>query len=158
MRKSRSASSKTSSSTPESFTDQTITGTVPIPATVLETVRMDTPAAVSVPVLPAAGKGRPFKVTEAKVIKWIEGLKKAKEVSPTNKFVGTVLGGLEALVSQKNNAASGKSSSRHLSEYNIFVQENIKQVAAQNPNLSNKEVMVLIAKLWQEHKAATGRK
>jgi hypothetical protein len=99
-----------------------------------------------------AKKSKPLKLHRNKAQKWMDSLKKVQESSP-NKGVASVIGGLETLLAHEQNAAA-KGSVRNLSGYNVFVQQNIKQVAAQNANLSNKEVMVKIAEMWQQHKAS----
>ena len=152
------------------------TSTVPIPATVTDTINMPstpapvaskkaspkapskTPSPATSPEADAStldatkAKVKPLKLAEAKVNKWIDLLKKAQEASP-NKNVAVVLSGLETILANKNGSAN-KNAVRNLSEYNLFVQQHIKEVAAQNPTLSNKEVMVKIAERWQNHKAA----
>lgn len=139
-----------------------VTGTVPVPETLPETitetpapVASESPAALS-PASPAAQDGpkpksKPLKVQEAKVAKWIDNLQKAQEAG-SNKLVASVLSGLQTLLASKNSAGS-KNGARNLSGYNKFVQQHIKDVAAANPEKSNKEIMKLIAIRWQEEKA-----
>lgn len=139
----------------------TVTDTVPVPETLPETITetpalpaSDSPAAMS-PASPAADapkpKSKPLKVQEAKVAKWIDNLQKAQEAGSI-KLVASVLSGLQTLLASKNGSAS-KNGARNLSGYNKFVQQHIKDVAAANPDKSNKEIMKLIAIRWQEEKA-----
>ncbi len=131
----------------------------PIPATVADspTVASPSPSPVLAPSAALnsgddAKKSKPLKLHRNKAQKWMDSLKKVQETAP-NKGVASVIGGLETLLAHEQNAAA-KGNNRNLSGYNVFVQQNIKQVAAQNANLSNKEVMVKIAEMWQQHKAS----
>lgn len=96
-------------------------------------------------------KNKPLKLARTKAQKWLDNLKKAQESNPSKPLL-SVISGIETLLAHEQNAAS-RANNRNLSGYNLFVQNNIKQVAAQNANLSNKEVMVKIAEMWQQHKA-----
>lgn len=174
-------SSKTTTSTKASAskkTAKTVTPTVeasvPVPETVVEsTSNTPMPRETSSPISSVTPdtkpqdsvapltvdentKTKPIKVAESKVRRWADNLKKAQE-SSNNKLVASVLNGLETVLSRKQTAGT-KTTTRNLSEYNVFVQQNIKQVAAQNANLSNKEVMVKIAEMWQTHKASLAKK
>lgn len=150
----------------------------PIPATVVDSPTPVTPSPVVLPpviqdakskdvtpeqgasesenvVSPAtedAKKNKPLKLARAKAQKWLDSLKKVQDAAP-NKLVVSVINGMETLIAHEQNVAS-RANGRNLSDYNVFVQQHIKQVAAQNSNLSNKEVMIKIAELWQAHKAS----
>lgn len=113
------------------------------------------PKVVDAPTTESIKKAKPLKIAEAKAVKWIDNLKKAQAVS-NNKHVAMVLTNLENIVSIKNGAGT-RNANRTLSEYNVFVQQNIKQVAAQHPNMSNKEIMIKIAEMWQSHKTSVAK-
>lgn len=139
--------------------DATEVTPAPIPATVVDSPTVASPSvapAKTSPVAEPAGedskKNKPLKLHRNKAQKWLDSLKKVQEASP-NKLVASVIGGIETLLAHEQNAAA-KGNNRNLSGYNVFVQQNIKQVAAQNANLSNKEVMVKIAEMWQLHKVS----
>lgn len=134
----------------------------PIPATVADSPSPEKPQAAGSPVaatteapsqVDEVKKNKPLKLARNKAQKWLESLKKVQDSNP-HKLLSSITGGLETLLAHDQNAAA-RASNRNLSGYNLFVQNNIRQVAAQNANLSNKEVMVKIAEMWQQHKAST---
>jgi hypothetical protein len=103
----------------------------------------------------AQGKKIKFvKVRPEKFKKWIKAIQDQGDF--LKEIRASSCKALNSIVDQMSNAidSNKKNNTRALSEYNEFVREHIGAVAAANTELSNKEVMTLIAKSWREQKAA----
>lgn len=144
-----------------------VTGTVPVPVTMTATDVQPTPFFELKESTPQVEKGgeadeekdpgqhSKLRIPASKLKRWRTVAEEASHAttvtSSLRKSLVSITSAMETFLSGKK-TTNNKTNNRPLSDYNIFVQQNIKSVAQQNPGLSNKDVMTLIAELWRNQK------
>ena len=81
--------------------------------------------------------------------KILEIVKEEKSKKVTMKYL---IERMKKLGKELKDISKEKNKGKKLTEYNIFVKENMEKVKKENPNMSNNERMTHIGKLWREKK------
>jgi hypothetical protein len=78
--------------------------------------------------------------------------KRGKKINSDDSDVDSFLAGIESSGNKKRRAKPAKRSKKGASPYNKFVKEQSPIIKAENPGLTQPEIMKLIGKKWKEQK------
>lgn len=81
--------------------------------------------------------------------KILEIVKEEKSKKVTMKYLTERM---KKLGKELKDISKEKNKGKKLTEYNIFVKENMEKVKKENPKMTNNERMIHIGKLWREKK------